>query len=422
MRNFIANNNLFAVSAGLKETLLNTAQTLDTSMLIALANVISNEPRTENNSNEATGKEEPDTIYNLGWQSGGPCDFEKAQAQHFAFLYAYALGVDVPAAWGTGYQHLITPIADNFAHPAFTGAQRIGKTIFKKRFSSLFVDSVKATFAKDSWAKLSGTLKGTGKADNSIVSELITAAFNATSLTLAANGVQGSTADERLNSIHNVRVVVPSTGEYQDVVVSAASSATPGVLTIVAPGVAATSTTFEVLYAPTEAAWGTFPARIVEPPLRVTDLVVNIGGKWNGSAILGGHAMSSEIESIEHNIANNLKIEFRPGGTGNYANSVYREGRVQTLSLDRQLRDYLMQQKLDTGEYFAVSMKATGAEFETGKAYYAWLIFPRCGLLKAPLKVNGKLMGETGDLQVLEDGTYGSVIVKVGNKVAAYAA
>jgi hypothetical protein len=151
-------------------------------------------------------------------------------------------------------------------------------------------------------------------------------------------------------------------------------------------------------------------------------LVVNIGGKWNGSAILGGHAMSSEIESIEHNIANNLKIEFRPGGTGNYANSVYREGRVQTLSLDRQLRDYLMQQKLDTGEYFAVSMKATGAEFETGKAYYAWLIFPRCGLLKAPLKVNGKLMGETGDLQVLEDGTYGSVIVKVGNKVAAYAA
>jgi hypothetical protein len=422
MRSFLANQNLFAVSAGLKETALNTAQTLDTSMLIATANMIGIEPRTEDNSNEANGKEEPDVIYNLGNLSSGPLDFERAQAQHFAFLYAFGLGVDVPSAWGTGYQHLITPIADNFNHPSFTGAQRIGSTVFKKRFASLFVDGIKATFAKDSWAKVNATIKGTGQSDKSITSELITAAFSAASLTLAASPVQGALPADRLNSIHQVRVKVPATGEWQDVAVTAVSGATPAVLTVVAAGIAATSTTFEVLYSPTEAAWATFPARIVETPLRVTDLVVNIGGQWNGTAILGGHAMSSEIESIEHSLTNNLKTEFRAGGSTNYANSVFREGRVQTLSLDRQARDYIMQQKLDSGEYFAVSMKATGVEFETGKNYYVWLIFPRCSLMKAPLKVNGKLLGETGDLKVLEDGTYGSIIVKVGNKVSAYAA
>jgi hypothetical protein len=43
-------------------------------------------------------------------------------------------------------------------------------------------------------------------------------------------------------------------------------------------------------------------------------------------------------------------------------------------------------------------------------------------VLKAPLKVNGKIMGEEGDLIVMEDDTYGSAIVVVANKVATYAA
>ena len=421
MRSFRSEHDLVAVSANLKETALNTEQTLDTSLLVDRNTILQLSPRREDNREELTGKEEPDASYDLGALSEATFEFSKAQAQHFGFGYAFALGASAASAWGTGYKHLITPTAD-MLNPSFTAAMRLGQTIMKRRFASFLIDQLTATFAKDSWAKLSLSVKGTGKYTDNVTKETVSAAYNATELTLAANGVQGSTASGRVDSIHAVRVLVPTTGEYKDVTVTAVSSDTPAVLTITAPGEAVTSTTYEILYVPTEPAWCTFPSRVTESPLRVTDLVVKVGGLWNGTTFLEGHTMSEEIESIEHVISNEMAVEFRPGGTGTYANYAYRQRRIQTLKLDRQFRDFIMQRKIIDNEYFGVQMKATGAEFETGKNYYIDVVFPRCVVLKAPLKVNGNFLGEEGDLQVLEDDTYGSVRVEVANKVSQYAA
>jgi len=348
-------------------------------------------------------------------------DFDKAQAQHFAFGYAYALGAPADgSAWGSGYKHVISP-AEGLTLPSFTAAMRIGKTIFKRRFASLHVDQLTATFAKDSWAKLALAVKGTGKSDTNVTKETVNAAYNATSLTLAANGVQGGSAAERLDNVHHIRVKVPTTEEWADVAFSAVSGATPAVITISAPGGAGTLTDYEILYSPTAAAWESFPARVSEPPLRVTDLVVKIGGKWNGTELAGGHVLAEEIESIEHVLNNQLLVEYRVGGTGSYANYVVRQGRQQTIRLNRQARDYILQRKMTDNEYFTVYMKATGAEFETGKSYFVEVVCPRCNVLKAPLSVNGKFLGEAGDLAVLQDDTYGSCKVTVGNKVEGYA-
>lgn len=420
-KSYLADLNLLAVSANAKETALNTEQTLDTSMLISKSNILSLDRRSESNKDELTGLEEADTIYDLGNLSSGTLDFEKAQAQHFGFGLSFALGNSTPAAYGSGYKHTILPTSD-LALPTFTAAMRLGETILKRRFESFCVDQLTANFTKDAWAKLSLTLKGTGKYTDSVVTETITAAYNATSLTLAANAVQGSTAAERLASIHQVRCLVPSTGEYKDVAVTAASGATPGVLTITAPGGAATSTTFEVLYAPTESDWESFPARVVESPLRVTDLQVTFGGKWNGTAFLGGRTMSDEIESVEYTLANNTSMEYRPGGTGSYANYLFRQGREQKLKLNRQMRDYILQQKIIANESFGVRLKATGAEFDTGKNYSVDMIFPKCSVLTVPISVNGKILAEAGDIQVLQDATHGSAIMVVANKVSAYGA
>ena len=421
MRNYLADYNLLAVSANAKETALNTEQTLDTSMLVAKGNVILLKPRREDNRNDLTGKEEADTVYDLGALAEGTLEFEKAQAQHFGFGYAFAFGSRSASAWGTGYKHVITPTADMFL-PSFTAAMRLGQTVMKRRFASMHVDQLTAIFAKDSWARLSLGMKGTGKYADNMAKESVAEAYNATSLTLAANAVQGSTAQERLDNVHLVRVLVPSTGEWKDVTVTAVSAATPAVLTIIAPGGVATSTTYEILYVPTEPAWCSFPARVTEPPLRVTDLVVRVGGKWNGTAFLGGHTMSSEIESIEHVVNNNLAVEFRVGGTGAYANYVIRQGRLQTLKLNRQMRDFILQQKIKDNEYLGVNAKATRAEFESGRNYFVDLVFPRCAVLDSPISVNGKVLAEAGDLVVLQDDTCGSCRVEVGNKVAAYAA
>ena len=77
---------------------------------------------------------------------------------------------------------------------------------------------------------------------------------------------------------------------------------------------------------------------------------------------------------------------------------------------------------MDTDEYFGASILAEGAEFDTGHNYGVEIIFPRLGVLKAPITANGKRLAEKGDLAVLEDDTYGSVIVKVKNLAQYYAA
>lgn len=495
-RNYLADYDLIAISANAKETALNTEQTLDTLLRCAKSTVFESDPRREDNADELTGKEEADHIYSLGYLFQGPMEFPKAQPQHFAIGYAYGLGVSTPAAWSPGYKHVITPTSGMLL-PHFTLARKLGSTIEKRRFGSVFIDTLTATWAKDSWAKLSLGLKGTGKWTSNIYEETKSAAFNAIALTLLANGVQGATPEARLDSLHLLRALRPNNGEWVEKIVTAISGATPAVLTLTAPAliltaidisfietgkkIHSTTTDFttlglaaadsivvagstsnngtftivsvaahdivvteviadetagdtvtialatlcnhKILYVPTEPAWCTFPSYIEESPLRVTDLVVKIGGKWNGTAFVGGHMIDSEINQIEHVLNNQILIEYRVGGTGDYANYGIRLGRKQTLSLDRQLRDYILNNYMDQSEYFAVYMKATGDEFDTGKNFYLEAVFPRCAVLKAPLKLdNGKILGQAGDLEVLQDDTYGSVRVEIANQVAAYGA
>lgn len=497
MRNYLADYDLIAVSANLKEAALNTEQELDTSLLVAKTDLPALEPRTEDNKDELTGKEEPDTVYNLGALSSMTMNFEKAQAQHFAFGLAYALGVSTPAAEGSGYKHTITPTPEMFL-PSFTLAARHGKVIFKRRLASLHVDQISASFAKDAWAKLVLTCKGTGKYTDNITKETIEEAYNADELTLAANAVHGANAAERLDNVHQVRALVPNTGAYREVAFTAVSDATPAVITITPPtptpiaglskasacvvawaghgmingdkvtfaaieqaewsalnaehvitkigddsfsipvdtsefvegydagtdpgtGVCSTIVNYGILYVPTEAAWCTFPARVSESPLRVSDLVVVLGGVWNGADFIGGRSMSDELESIEYTLNNNLSVEFRIGGAGDYANYALRQGRAQVLKLNRQARDFIFQQKLKDGEYFGVRMTATGAEFADGENYAVDLVFPRCALLAAPVTVGGKVLAEAGDLVILEDDTYGSIRAEVINQVEGYA-
>src|SRR3989339_1826578 len=137
MRSIRSNHNMIAVSAGSKETAINTAQTLDLSLLASVDNIISLTPRRESNKEEATGKEEADTIYDLGNTSALALSFDKAQPQHFAVLYAFALGVVVTGAAGTGYLHTITPLDGDLetarSLPSFTAAQRLRKTLTRER-------------------------------------------------------------------------------------------------------------------------------------------------------------------------------------------------------------------------------------------------------------------------------------------------
>lgn len=426
MRSYRATHNLLAVSAYAQETAINTEQTLDLSLLCAIGDVINRQPRRETNVDELNGKEEADEIYDLGGLSSVSLNFAKAQPQHIAFLAAYALGNIVSAAAGDGYIHTITPIEgdldDHRSVPSFTGGQRLGKTVLKRLFASMFADSLNITFAKDQWLQARAEIRGTGKVTTNVVEESLTAAPNAVSLTLAANGVEGTTAGARLDNVQRIRVELAS-GVWTEVSYSAVSAATPAVITIAAPSAGAGDpVTYKILYVPTEAAWCSFPARVSETPLRISQLTAKMGGAWSGSAFVGGRALTSEINSIEWAYQNNLAIEFTPGAGGAYASRAFRDSRTQTLRLDRDFREYILQQHIDDNDYFGVYALCEGALYDETHRYQVEVVWPRCGVIAAPVTVNGRRLAEAGDLAVLEDDTYGSVILRVKNLQATYAA
>ena len=425
MRSWRTMHNLLAVSANDMETAINTEQALDTSMLVSMTDVINLERKRESNANELTGLEEADAVYDLGALATLTMNFEKAQPQHFAFGLAYALGVIATAAAGAGYAHTITPIANDLdsarSNPSFTAGMRWGDTVLKRRFASMFVDSLTATFARDAWAKLVLSCKGTGKVDDNIYEESLSAPANAVSLTLAANAVQGVDAAARLQNVQRIRVEL-TPGVWTEVAYSAVSAATPAVITISSAGDLVDTKTYKILYIPTEAAWCTFPARTTETPLRATDLTISLGGSVSSGVYSAGREFACEVESIDYSLQNNLQLEMCLGGSGAYADRAFRDGRVQTLKFNREFRDYIIQQHIDSNDTFAVKILAEGATFDAPHKYTVQLLFPKVAVINAPLSANGKRLAEAGDFIVLEDSTEGSVIATVKNLVATYAA
>jgi hypothetical protein len=426
IRNFLATHNQLAVSASRQETAINQEQTLDTTFLVDLNTVLNYRALKYANRDEVTGKEEADRLYDLGGTVSGSLAFSRAQPQHFAFLMAYALGeVSTVPLGSSGHRHVVRPRSGEVdaarSNPSFTAAMRFGRQVMKRRFASCFVDQTRVEFAKDGWAKITGVVKGSGKVlDNTRVEE-VTAAYNTGSLTLAANGVEGANAGDRLANVQAVKVLNPATGAWDEVNYMAVSSGTPGVVTITPPGGSATGTTYRVYYLPRESGWMAFPGRVEEPPLKVSQLTVNIGGRWNGTSFTGGYTPTAEIRRILWTFQNNLSPERCPGG-GDYASRAYRAGREQKLSFDRDFRDFLLAQSLKDNDYFGIYLKAAGPEFESGVPYQVEIIFPRVATSAAPVQVNQRRLSEGVELAVLEDDTYGSVIVAVQNLVSSYAA
>ena len=199
IRNFLATHNLLAVSARQQEVAMNTEQALDTTLLVDLNTVLNYQALKNPNREELTGKEEADRLHDFGGKVVGALAFSRAQPQHFAFLLGYGLGeVETNPAGATGYRHTIRPRSGEVdvarSNPSFTAAMRFGRQVLKRRFASCFIDQIRMDFARDGWAKLNGTVKGSGKVVDNTQVEAVAAADNATSLTLAVNGVAGETA------------------------------------------------------------------------------------------------------------------------------------------------------------------------------------------------------------------------------------
>jgi len=427
IRNFLATHNLLAVSAGRQEAAINVEQELDTTMLADLGSVLNYQAQRFPNREELTGKEEADRLHELGGTVAGSLSFSRAQPQHFAFLLAYGLGEVATAAAGTtGFRHTLRPLSGEVdaarSNPSFTAALRFGRQVLKRRFASCFVDQLRGEFAKGGWAKISGTVKGSGKMEDNSQVEQVTAAFNASSLTLAANAVAGENGAERLSNVQAVQVLNPGSQSWDEVTYLEVSATTPGVIGIVPPGSSGALAVYRIFYLPPDRDWMDLPDWVEEPPLKVSRLEVTLGGRWDGSAFQGGHSMAAELRAVTWTLKNNLTPESTPGAGVDYANRAFRTGREQTLKFDRDFRDFLLAQYLKDNSTLAIRLLAQGPEFEPGRRYQVELVFPRVAVLSAPVKVNQRRLGEEVQFAVLEDDSFGSVVAYVQNQVSGYAA
>ena len=411
--NFVTKNSWVAASANSKESALNTAQTLDTSFLFNIGSVPNLEPLRESNADEMTGKEEADVMYDLGMRAGFNLETEKMQAQHMAFLAAYALGDVSTANVGVaGKKHTITPTADQFP-PTFTLAARYGGNIAKRRLVSCCVDSLNLSFDNNAFIKLTAQIKGTGKYDKDLpATETVSAAGSAPSLTVAS-----AVLDDLAENVHQI-LAETSAGVWEPVAVTSVSTTT---INITSPAVAGTID-YKVVYR-TAAAWSTAPNRVDEDIMLLGNATVIVGGAWDGSALDGGVHVKAESKAFEWALDNNIEVYECPEAGGSFAGGIIRGQRAQTITLRRQMRSYVWQQLLEENGTTSIYVKFVGkSAYETGRYYTVELVFPKVGIKTGPVADDNRLLGETLTLDVLQDDTYGSVVCIVENMQASYAA
>jgi hypothetical protein len=120
---------------------------------------------------------------------------------------------------------------------------------------------------------------------------------------------------------------------------------------------------------------------------------------------------------------NNRELRRRPGASGPAAHAL-RGAREISIALSEPMRDSIRAYQADHPdmETVALSLDVQGAEIdpESGLRFGARLVFPRCGILRAPVKAQGGRLARDGELVALDDGVHGGVAVRCLNQVASY--
>lgn len=429
-RNFlpIARYSALAVSLGSRQTAATTAQTLDTSMLWAVSgmpDMVPYEP--SDNSNEMTGEMLATKVDRAGHTAEWNLSKDKAEPQHIGLLIANALGsISTTNPSGTAYLHVITPDADTLQLPYFTAAARYGANIFRRQFVGMAVNSFTLDIAPP-YVGISGNVLGLGYQNTDRVREVLAGLDNATTLTLAANGITGATAQTRLDNLHQILSTYDAVGDLyvHEVTCSAVSDASPAALTITSPGGAGATISYEIWYVTdTGVAWTTFPAvNDDQNPFAMGNVTVEINGEWDGSAYNGGYELGCEVEGISWTWNNNARVRHCLTGSGSWADQIQRGAPQSSLSMSRVMVDSIMDEIGMNSRITSMCIKVQQDTAITG-AYYPYfeLVFPRVAVVTNPKTERDGMIGEDVEFAVLSDATYGPVIATIQSTDATLSA
>ena len=403
---------------GTPETIHGVALDLDSGSGLGLNRTI------EDNHDQITGVEGATEIFYGGHTAAGKLGQKRVKPDFLAFVLAHFFGASTSTSVGaSAYRHTITPLAE-LDHPSFTLVQRRGNSILKERWAGNHIEGFTLELG-ESWASLSAEVKGWGKREVNYTREIVSAPANSTSITLSANAVEGASAAERLENVFRVRAQDAGSQVWTVPGVTAVSDARPAVLSLESPvGTSSTPIDFQVDYLPQEPGWCTFPEPVDESPLKLVEAKVVVDGYYNGTSLIGGEVISADALGFSIAGSNNLVIKQAPDGSGAlHAAQSLRGGRQVTVKLSEKLKTTIRQWQLDHAgtERLAVALYLQGAEIDPGGARFgAELIFPCCGILAAPITAHDKFLAQDGDLVVLDDGSWGGVVIHCYNQQTGY--
>lgn len=170
-----------------------------------------------------------------------------------------------------------------------------------------------------------------------------------------------------------------------------------------------------------------------ESYLTYGDIDFTRGGTISGTVALGTLAVgssptsfSSDLKSFEYNIDNDAQPIYEMSDATGYVTRIERGDKfIQSLTTTFEMQDDSHKTGLTAGTEYVLNIPMIGSSITgtntDGTQYYTVdLIFPKAVYMEAKKTRDGETVLVEASWKILEDSTYGSVIVKTINKQAAY--
>lgn len=415
---FKSTGDLLAVST-LAQTALDTPATVDKLIRWGEDSAINVRTEREGNQAEKTGQVEATDIDVKDKSAEGTLKQDKATPDGIAWMAAFAFGDHSMTTPATGVRrHTSKLIAYPNEPYYFTGAHRKGGASGAAaaeflRHMNLGLASMQMVLAKEEFMVTEAGVLGTGDADSAIYTEKITALNNASSLTLGK--------DPLADAYQNVTVWADQDvdGQFETQVVATAYNPGTNALTITAlPGDGLSSIVYRVSYhvKATESgySWSDLSALAVatEFLLKASNIQVFLAGRYTEPAgvptFTGGQQALCDLESLTWKLDWQAKIGrcWRTGNTEDpTATSIDLGDAVQTIDIDRRMRDYLLSQSFDENTAFSIYFDAIGPVISGAEKFFVKVYWPRVKLISKDTKISDKRWVEAGSMLVLKDAT-----------------
>ncbi len=173
------------------------------------------------------------------------------------------------------------------------------------------------------------------------------------------------------------------------------------------------------------------PTVVAESYLRYGDVAFTRGGSLSGSVAggdlaVGGSptAFKADLRSFEWTIDNQAIPVYEMGDSSGYVTRVERgDSFSHDLKAVIEMQDDAHKTGLINGTEYVLNIPIVGGMIPGGSGtlnFTCDLIFPKVVYREAKKDRDGEMVIVNADFQVLEDSTYGTVIVKIVNEQSAY--